>query len=209
MKNLFKYLLFSTLTISFGLASVVSGLESTTTTATSVMNMNADISKLYKSENNVAVVSPDQVSTEDDLNILEKNYAILNPNITNIRANTNSDGTTDYTIEYKHPGKFLGLVPGSYKTTTLLQTTANGIPNIDSTLSVWSSLVSDKTFNREKIIDDLKNNSTIQSEAKVNASPSSRAKVIEAMIAVLQENELSEIGPATEKPSPLLRGTHY
>jgi hypothetical protein len=179
------------------------GTEGTATQQTINQNANVYINNLYKNSQDVAVTSAEQVGTEDDLAILEDNFKILNPNISNISSVTNTDGSTNFTVEYKHPGKFLGLIPGSFKTITTVQTSTNGVPSIDTTFSIWSSLVSEKKFDKEKIISQLQNDPTIQNNLEMNASPAAKARVVEAIVSILDKNELEEIGPTVESsPAP-------
>lgn len=191
-----KYL--STTFVLFGFLPflvLAQGSEGTDSQQTINQNPNLDVKNLYKNSQNVAVTTAEQVGTEDDLSVLEENFKILNPNVSNISSVTNTDGSTNFTVEYKHPGKFLGLISGSFKTITAVQTNTNGIPNIDTTFSLWSSLVSEKKFDKEKIISELQTDPIIQNYAKVNASPAAKARVVVAIVSILDKNELEVIGP--------------
>ncbi len=192
--NKFLKLFFLTSMFSCGfifchaLATTTSSTTSTTSIPGGPVNVNVD--SLEKNSSGIPIVNPEQVNNEDDLKVLQNNYKILNPNIDNIYTNTNTDGTMEIVVIYKHPGNFLGILPSSFKTTTTVSSSPNNIPSVESRNSFWSSLVADKKINKERIISRISNNQIIKNEMKINITPVSAARVMQAIIFELDQEEL-------------------
>jgi hypothetical protein len=155
------------------------------------------IRRLEVNNNDIPIVSSDQVRTEDDLSIFNKNQSIINPNVSKVTEDTDRNGNTSITVNYKYPGKLLGILPVSYKTINTVSTeggdatTSNAtgtLPVANAKLSFWSHIVSDKSFDESNIESRFENNPVIRNSLEANASPGEQARVAEAMIYELNKN---------------------
>lgn len=129
------------------------------------------------------------VATEDDLKTFINNYQAEHPNISKITTTTNIDGSVNVIVDYKYPGKFLGIFPANFTTINTVNSTTNGIPIVDSKTSLWSGLVSKNNLDQSLIVSRILGNPNTVPNAQPNASPSAKAKIIEGMV-----YELDKIG---------------
>jgi hypothetical protein len=185
------------LLVAFSIWPVTSLAQTSTKSTTSptiVPNPNITNSNLETNSAGIAIISSEQVVTEEDLEVFEDNMKILNPNIGLILTDTDQDGMVTISVDYIHPGKFLG-VPVTYRsiTTVMSTTTTNSLPYIDSRFSFLSSFVSDKKVDNQKIIDRVASNPIVQTETTPDASPRAQARIAEAIATELDQNEMEQM----------------
>ena len=153
-------------------------------------NLTVAEGNLNKNSAGVAIVRPDQVTTEEDLQTYSRNIPLMNEKIGDIFATTNSDGSVVITVDYIHPGRFLGLFSANFKIINKINSSTAGVPSVTSRPSFWSGLVSGNNTDIDytNIESRLMNNEIILNETKPNATPLAKARVIEAVV-----NELNKL----------------
>lgn len=195
MKNIQKIILPVAISLLFILPKISEAttiVKSTSTSSTSpatstgATNTQAiDASMLYTNSKGIPIYSSLQVMNDEDLIVFEENQGILNPNVRKVSSDLNSNGIPEITIQYEHPGKFLGFLPVGFKSTTNITTTDGGTPEVSSKLSTLSTLVGDKKFDPNSLDAMLLNNESVRNDLVQNATPSQQAKVAEAAIQAL------------------------
>lgn len=189
-QKIFYFSLFVLIFTPFFLFAQNSTTSSTTENARDMyLPSNIDTSKLLKNDSGTPIISSEQVGTEEELDIFDKNLSFIYTSVSNVITESKENGETIVTVNYKHPGKFLNLFPVSYQSINSVTSTNNGIPNIDSQLSFWSSLISDKKYDRSLVVSKIISNDVIRNQTQPNASPASKARVAEAIVYELNQIE--------------------
>lgn len=140
-----------------------------------------------------SITRSDQVTTEEDLQAFAENIEILNEKIEDVTATTNPDGSTEISVSYVLPGRFLGLFPANLKIINTVYSTPADVPEVNTSPSFWSGLVSSgntTNIDYSSIETRIKNNQVVLNETKVNATPQAKARVIEAVVSELNKLEL-------------------
>ena len=111
-------------------------------------------------------------------------------NLQSVQSIVHDDGSFDISVTYRHIGYFLGLFPVSYDTITTV-TKVDGSTQFDvvSKPSFWNYLVTQDNYDHIRIENQIKNNSEIKANATLNASESSRIKIVNAIVAELKASE--------------------
>lgn len=141
----------------------------------------------------VAVMSSSQINSEKDLDIFSDNVSRKNDEVANVDINSGEEGESEVKVIYRHKGKFLGLIPITIKSTTVVETTTDEETEVRSNLSWWSFLVTEKNHAKDDIESSIKNNTTIKSNTMVNASAEAKAKVAEVVIAEVRASANTQI----------------
>jgi len=145
------------------------------------------------SSNNTAITTPAQVRTEDDLVVYGANLSAKNENIQSVETSADSE-TTKVSVTYRHSGLFLGLVPMTFTSTTVVTRDADDTePEVKSSSSVLGYLVTGDNYDDANIETRVKNNSEVLANANVNATVSSRATIATAIIEELENNDVESL----------------
>ena len=136
----------------------------------------------------VAVISSSQVNSEADLKIFSSNILTKEKAIAKVDFNSKKDEKSEVRVVYKHKGKFLGFIPVTIRSTTVVEAKANVETEVRSRLSWWSFLVADENYTQADLESRIKSNTTVKANAKVNASASANARIAEAVIAEIEAN---------------------
>jgi hypothetical protein len=117
------------------------------------------------------------------LDVFSSNASTNEESVAEVNINSDNDGESQVEVSYEHPGKFLGFIPFTVKSTAVVKTKANGETEVKTRKPWYSFLITSENKARVDIESRIKNNSTVKSNAKVNASAEARAKVAEAVVA--------------------------
>src|SRR3989344_4082349 len=141
----------------------------------------------------VAVVSSAQVSSESDLNIFSANVSAKDKEVAKVDINSGKDGESEVKVVYRNKGKFLGFIPVTIKSTTVVKVKADAEVEVRSKLSWWSFLVANENYTRADIESRIKNNTTVKANARVSASAQAKAQIAEAVIAEVVANANTQV----------------
>src|SRR3989344_4229299 len=141
----------------------------------------------------VAVVSSAQVSSESDLNIFSANVSAKDKEVAKVDINSGKDGESEVKVVYRNKGKFLGFIPVTIKSTTVVKVKADAEVEVRSKLSWWSFLVATENYTRADIESRIKNNTTVKANARVSASAQAKAQIAEAVIAEVVANANTQV----------------
>ena len=141
----------------------------------------------------VAVVSSAQVSSESDLNIFSANVSAKDKKVAKVDINSGKDGESEVKVVYRNKGKFLGFIPVTIKSTTVVKVKADAEVEVRSKLSWWSFLVANENYTRADIESRIKNNTTVKANARVSASAQAKAQITEAVIAEVVANANTQV----------------
>lgn len=136
----------------------------------------------------VAIISSSQVSSESDLKIFSSNVSAKKNDVAKIDIDSQSNGESEVKVVYRHKGSFLGFIPVTIKSTTVVEAKADSETEVHSNLSWWSFLVANTNYNRENLETRIKNNPTVSANAKINASAQSKARIAEALVTEISIN---------------------
>lgn len=134
----------------------------------------------------VPVESSEQVNSDADLEIFSENISAKNENVAKIKIKSKDEDKSEVVVVYKHRGKLLGFIPVAVPSKTEVSVDVDKGLSIDSDLAWWGFLVAKKNYDRAEIESQIKNNVTVQENARVDASASAKARVAEAVIAEIQ-----------------------
>lgn len=115
-------------------ASVNSSASATDSQASS---SSKEVIRLEKNSSGIEIILPTQVSTEEDLNIYQKNSEVRDENISKIDTEV-EDGVS---VEYKHPGRLFGIIPVEVIAKTTVKAQSDGKLKTETTFPWWSSMV--------------------------------------------------------------------
>ncbi|MEX0912906.1 MAG: hypothetical protein WDZ56_00070 [Candidatus Paceibacterota bacterium] len=132
----------------------------------------------------VAVIFPSQVNSEKDLEIFNHNTVILEENVDNIRAESTAEAKSKVEVVYKHQSRLLGLVPVTVKSKTVV-VSGNGELEVESKLSWWGFLVTNKDRIENEIAARVRDNPTIMMSAEHQVSASAQAEIAGAIVTEL------------------------
>jgi hypothetical protein len=169
----------------------VSDSASTSTQGEVAAETNTD-SSLKVNESGIAVVSALQVGTDADLNIFSSNVKAKDKSVERLDINSGPDGTSKVKVVYRHKGKLLGIFPVTIKSTTTVEGSANEEVKVNSGLSWWGFLVSNKNYAKADLESKIKQNATVKTYAKANATAQAKAQVAEAVISEVEANARAE-----------------
>lgn len=184
---------------------VGNGTNSTTTSSSSV---NASDAELYGGVNSydssgeavlevnsegVAVIASTQVNSYADLQVFSENMIIRNSNVANVVVSSDVDEESKVVVVYKHRGKLFGFIPVTIKSVTSVEAEVDNTINVNSGLSWWSFLVAQENYSKAELESQIENNSTVQTNMKVDASASAKARVAEAVISEIRVSASSVV----------------
>lgn len=184
---------------------VGNGTNSTTTSSSSV---NASDAELYGGVNSydssgeavlevnsegVAITASTQVNSYADLQVFSENMIIRNSNVANVVVSSDVDEESKVVVVYKHRGKLFGFIPVTIKSVTSVEAEVDNTINVNSGLSWWSFLVAQENYSKAELESQIENNSTVQTNMKVDASASAKARVAEAVISEIRVSASSVV----------------
>jgi len=146
-----------------------------------------------KNDFGISVVQSSQVSTQTDLEVFSANLPMQNKNVKKVETNTDVNGVTTVEVGYKHQGMLFGLIPVSFVTYTKVMSSDNGSFVVKSPATIWGKLVSNKSYDTNKIETRISNNPTVKANIRMNASAEAKARIAEAMVSELDLNETEGI----------------
>jgi putative NADH-flavin reductase len=144
---------------------------------------NADASLRLNAEG-VAVVSPSQVNNSNDLEIFTYNTIAREERVKDIKVETTAEAKSEVEVVYKHESRLFGLMPIALKSTTMV-VSGNGELEVDTKLSWWGFLVTDKDRIENEIATRVRDNATIMMSTEYEANASAQAEIAAAVIAEL------------------------
>ena len=151
------------------------------------LNSNSDIS-LNINASGVAVMSSAQVGSDSDLKVFSSNVTSKQKSVIAVDFQSQDNGESEVTIVYRHQGRFLGFIPVTIKSTTIVESKANSETQVHSKMAWWGFLVAKKNYDKSELEAKIKNNATVQANAKVNASAQAKAQIAEAVITEVEAN---------------------
>jgi hypothetical protein len=131
----------------------------------------------------LAVIAASQVEAESDLEVFAENATVKNPKVARVDIDTRGDEEMSVKVTYKHSGKFLGFLPVTVRSTTIVESNAESEPKVSSRLSWWSFLVAEKDYEKAELESRIQSNPMIRANATAHASAAAKARVAEAVIA--------------------------
>lgn len=153
-----------------------SEVETDTETSTDVsLRLNAE---------GIAVVSPSQVNNSSDLEVFAHNTMARDERVEDIEVETTAEAKSEVEVVYKHGSRLFGLVPVTLKSKTVV-VSGNGELEVDSKLSWWGFLVTDKDRIENEIITRVRDNATIMMSTEYEANASAQAEIAAAVITEL------------------------
>ncbi len=157
----------------------------------STSNGNSSTSvELQTNSAGVAVSTATQVSTDADLEVYIENAPATHENVSDVEISTDNDGKTSVTVTYKHPGRFLGILPMNYTSETTVTSNDEGTPEVTTSLSLMSYLIANKLFDIDRMSSIISNNTTVRNNLAVNANAFQKAQIADAMIFELDKSEM-------------------
>lgn len=129
----------------------------------------------------VAVISSAQVNSESDLEVFSANVKAKDKKVAKVDIESEDDGESEIKVIYRHNGKFLGFIPVTVKSTTIVEAEAEA--EVKSRLSWWSFLVADENYSKAELESRVKNNPMVRANARANASAQAKAQIAEAVLA--------------------------
>jgi hypothetical protein len=167
---------------------VVLDVNTDLNSSTGTMYINTDINANLDEDDNKIIMTSSQVKSETDLESFTVNAKAKNGNVEDVKIDNYNDGESDVVVTYKHEGMLLGLFPVTVNSDTVVTTKSDTEPEVKTSLSWWSFLVTKINYNKEELETKLKSNSTIKSNTKINASAMAKAQIAESVIAEVQNN---------------------
>lgn len=141
----------------------------------------------------IAVDSSSKVTTESDLNVFAENVRAKNDHIAKVDIDSDRDGTYEVKVVYRHKGRFLGLIPVTTKSTTVVEMKNNAEAEVRSRASWWSFLTMGDNYAESKLEANLRNNHTIKANLGVTSSAQTKAQVAEAVVAEVAAHANTQI----------------
>lgn len=132
----------------------------------------------------VAVVSPSQVNNSNDLEVFTENTIIREQQVKDIHFDTTSEARSKVEVFYKHQGQLLGVVPVTLQSKTTVES-GDGELEVDTKLSWWGFLVTDKGRIEKEIATRVRDNATITMSTEYEATASAQAEIAAAIVAEL------------------------
>lgn len=168
---------------------VDANVEIGTESETSTNNGNVDIStntelSLVLNADGVAISSPSQVNDSNDLEVFIENTIIQEEQIKDINFETTSDTESKIEVAYQHRGQLLGVVPVTIQSETTVES-GDGELKVDTKLSWWGFLVTDKNRIENEIATRIQDNATIMMSAEYEVTASAQAEIVAAIITEL------------------------
>lgn len=163
-------------------------LNTSTNTVNTNTNVNVTSDVTTKAGAVVKITSAAQVANESDLELLSANIVEMNSDVKDVAVEDSSDGASIITVSYEHKGKFLGLFDININSDTTVTTGAGNEPEVKSSLSWWSFLVTDVNYDKTTLESSIKNNFAIKNNSGANASATAKAVIAETLAAELQVN---------------------
>lgn len=163
-------------------------LNTSTNTVNTNTNVNVASDVTTKGGAEVKITSAAQVANESDLELLSANIVEMNSDVKDVAVEDSSDGASIITVSYEHKGKFLGLFDININSDTTVTTGAGNEPEVKSSLSWWSFLVTDVNYDKTTLESSIKNNFAIKNNSGANASATAKAVIAETLAAELQVN---------------------
>ena len=144
---------------------------------------NANVSLRLNAEG-VAVVSPSQVNNSSDLEIFTYNTMVREERVKDIKVETTAEAKSEVEVVYKHESRLFGLMPITLNSKTVV-VSGNGELEVDTKLSWWGFLVTDKARIENEIATRVRDNATITMSTEYEANVSAQAEIAAAVIAEL------------------------
>lgn len=172
-------------------ASVGVGVTSTAETNTTSneaeiqTSTNTELSLILNADG-VTVVSPSQVNNSSDLEVFAENTIIREEQVKDIKFETTSDAQSKIAVVYKHQGQLLGVVPVTLQSKTTVER-IDGELEVDTKLSWWGFLVTDKNRIENEIATRVRDNATIMMSTEYEATASTQAEIAVAIVTELNK----------------------
>ncbi len=183
--------------LDLGLDTSVPGVANTAVvninTSTNTVNTNVNTTLNTEVTSDIKILSSAQVSSNTDLETFEVNVVANNENVEDISIEDGANGESEVVVSYKHKGRFLGLFDVNVTSNTTVTAKSGVDAEVDSSLSWWSFLVTDVSYNEETLESSIKSNTAIKANAQVNATANAKAIIAETLIAELQVNAAASV----------------
>lgn len=143
-------------------------------------------SKLKANASGITILSSAQVNSDTDLEVFTTNVSMTEKAVAKVDVQSRSDTDSAVKVVFRHKGKFLGFIPVTVNSTTVVKARSNAEAEVSSRLPWWSVLVTGENYAKADIENRIKNNATIRANMQANASAQAKAAVAEAVIAELK-----------------------
>lgn len=140
----------------------------------------------------VIVSTSSEVNNEEDLEVFSDNMEVKNESVSKVDFDNGNNGDVEVKVVYKHQGKFLGFIPVTIKSKTVVEASNDNETKVNSRLAWWSFLVAGENYSEEELESKIKNNTRIMASAKANVNASTKAEIAEAVIAEVVANAKAE-----------------
>ncbi len=161
---------------------VVVDVNSTTINSTSNSTMTTGGTSIQP----MSVESSAQVRTSDDLVVFGAALAGRGENVNAVKFESDGETGSQVIVSYNHPGKFLGFIPVTLRSKTVVTTNANSEVAVSSRLPWWAFLVAKANFAKAELESQIESNQVVTANAKAGASANARAMIAEAVIAEIE-----------------------
>lgn len=161
-------------------ASISSGIG---TDLQAQIDLNNNLNTNSSSSNSAKIVgSESELAIYNNITMLQEHR-----NVVAVNANPATQSNLDVSVTFRHNGLLFGLFPISFDTITTVSKDDNNSPvEVDSSISLWSYLVSDDNYDRENVENRIKNNIEVIANANLNASADAKAKIATAIVSELE-----------------------
>ncbi len=145
----------------------------------------------------IAVVSATQVNTDADLKVFSENVTKKNGNVAKVEVSAEGKTESEVKVIYRHRGKLLGFIPVTVRSKTEVLAEADANLAVSSHLSWWSFLVAKTNYDRAELESQIRENTIVKANAKVDASAGAKARVAEAVIAEIQAQAMTQLSASS------------
>ncbi len=123
-------------------ANVNAGVNSTTSVeseeGSSASSSSSNGTALLETNSSgIEILLPAQVTTEEDLNVYQKNTISTDKKV----AEIDTDIENGVAVEYKHPGKLFGVINVEVNSKTIVEAGSDGKLKTETTFPWWSAMV--------------------------------------------------------------------
>ena len=154
-------------------------LASTTMDAGANVMTEADVETGVSADVSVEVTTAAQVDSEEDLEVFVAHMQSENAQLRHVETESDADGDAEVEVTYEHQGKFLGLFPVTISSHTFVE--AGDDIEVDSRLSWWGFLVTQKNYNEAEIESAIRSNTSVMVSSDTSAHM--RAQLAETVVA--------------------------
>jgi hypothetical protein len=142
---------------------------------------------------NADITFPVNVSSDAQLQTYTQNIMSADANI----ANINASEANQIIVQYKHPGKFLGIFPVHVTSQTTVSTNSDNTVNVKVKLPWWSMFVTGVEKSRANIETALQSSASLKSSLNAQAGIQGRAQAVYNVLAALRANMTSNTNTTT------------